>query len=276
MTLHEAIVKLLTEKGRPMTTSEIADALNKNKWYTKRDGSPINPFQIHGRTRNYHQLFDREGSTVILRKEGKRYYPGSVDTTGRKIAGKNLASMSSVNADLKKKMLLNEKNFKPAAEIDFLLPGNPGLYCIRIRDISALPPPFPEELQMRGHNILYIGIASQSLYRRLNQELRARGHGTFFRSIGALLGYFPPKGSLVEKKNKKNYKFNSSDEARIIDWINKNLLVNWVEEDASLDTLESALVANYKPVINIAKNPQPVPRLAELRAACVRIANNYT
>ena len=30
MTLHEAIVKLLTEKGHPMTISDIADELNRN------------------------------------------------------------------------------------------------------------------------------------------------------------------------------------------------------------------------------------------------------
>ena len=30
MTLHEAIIKLLKEKGTPMTTTEIANALNEN------------------------------------------------------------------------------------------------------------------------------------------------------------------------------------------------------------------------------------------------------
>ncbi|MDR0874565.1 MAG: winged helix-turn-helix domain-containing protein [Prevotellaceae bacterium] len=66
MTLHEAIVKLLQEKGRSMTTTEIANELNKNGWYEKKDGSEIIPFQIHGRTKNYPHLFAREGSTVSL------------------------------------------------------------------------------------------------------------------------------------------------------------------------------------------------------------------
>ncbi|MCS2966502.1 winged helix-turn-helix domain-containing protein [Bacteroides ovatus] len=51
MTLHEAIIKLLKEKGTPMTTTEIANALNENKWYLKKDKSEITPFQIHGRTK---------------------------------------------------------------------------------------------------------------------------------------------------------------------------------------------------------------------------------
>ena len=36
--------------------------------------------------------------------------------------------------------------------------------------------------------------------RMLKQELRSKGHGTFFRSIGAVLGFRPDKGSLNIKK----------------------------------------------------------------------------
>lgn len=49
-----------------MSTQDIADELNKNGWYKKKDGSAIQAFQIHGRTRNYAQLFEREGSMVSL------------------------------------------------------------------------------------------------------------------------------------------------------------------------------------------------------------------
>lgn len=66
MKLHEAIEKLLRQTGRPMTTQQIADELNKNGWYQKKDGSTIQAFQIHGRTRNYANIFDRDGSKVSL------------------------------------------------------------------------------------------------------------------------------------------------------------------------------------------------------------------
>lgn len=49
-----------------MTIQQIADALNKNGWYQKKDGSTIQAFQIHGRTRNYANIFGRDGSTVSL------------------------------------------------------------------------------------------------------------------------------------------------------------------------------------------------------------------
>lgn len=68
MTLHEAIEKLLKEKGRSMTTSEITEALNENRWFTKKDGSEICQFQVHGRTHNYSKLFDRDGAKVSLKK----------------------------------------------------------------------------------------------------------------------------------------------------------------------------------------------------------------
>ena len=64
MTLHEAIQIVLREKGRIMTTQEIANELNQRKLYTKRDGSDITAFQIHGRTKNYPHLFTRDGSKV--------------------------------------------------------------------------------------------------------------------------------------------------------------------------------------------------------------------
>lgn len=127
------------------------------------------------------------------------------------------AQVSSADASQLDKILMNEKNFKSAGSIDNLVPQNSGLYCIRISDINKLPKPFNTFLADRQHNIIYIGIATESLNKRfLNQELRANGHGTFFRSIGAVLGHRPPKGSLKTKANKRNYKFSPTDEQKII------------------------------------------------------------
>jgi hypoxanthine-DNA glycosylase len=66
MTLHEAIEKLLKQTRRPMTLQQIADELNKNGWYQKKDGSTIQASQIHLRTIKYANIFNRDGSTVSL------------------------------------------------------------------------------------------------------------------------------------------------------------------------------------------------------------------
>ena len=81
MNLHDAIVKLLKQKGRPMTTTEITEELNKNKWFTKKDESQICTFQVHGRTWSYPQLFQRDGSLVSLSDQALKK-----DVNNRKIS----------------------------------------------------------------------------------------------------------------------------------------------------------------------------------------------
>ncbi len=272
MTLHEAIEQLLRERGRPMTTNEIAMELNKNKWYQKKDGSKITAFQVHGRTKNYPQLFRRDGSTVSLNDES--------ETKEVQIKKKNAkpepdSSNTGNDFELTETALMNESNFIGADIVNGIILSDPGLYSIRIKEPKVLPAEFSGILHQRGHNIIYIGIATQNLNRRfLNQELRANGHGTFFRSIGAVLGYKPPKGSLKNKANKKNYKFSRDDESSIIDWINQNLIVNWIGFTGDFETIETILIRKYLPLLNLAKNPYPVKELQVLRAECVRIANS--
>jgi len=66
-TLHEEIRQiLLSYRNRWMTTREIADEVNRRGCYRKRDGSDVTPYQIHGRTRKYPQLFERDGSRARL------------------------------------------------------------------------------------------------------------------------------------------------------------------------------------------------------------------
>jgi len=88
------------------------------------------------------------------------------------------------------------------------------------------------------------------------------------------LGYRPPIGSLSLKANKRNYTFTSNDEEKIIEWINNNLLINWVELNGDLDRVESGIIQKYLPLLNLAKNPLALTQLSKLRAECVRIANS--
>ncbi len=182
--------------------------------------------------------------------------------------------VSTADTSQLEKNLMNKKSFRSAGIIDNLVPHNSGLYCIRISDINKLPKPFNTFLADRQHDIIYIGIATESLNKRfLNQELRAKGHGTFFRSIGAVLGHRPPKGSLRTKANKRNYKFSPTDEQKIIKWINDNLQVNWVDFSGDFESLETGLITKYRPLINLAKNPSALQLLSDLRKECVQIAN---
>lgn len=66
-TLHAELRAILREAGNPwMTTAELAAAVNQRGRYVKGDGSLVDAFQVHGRTRNYPHLFERDGSRVRL------------------------------------------------------------------------------------------------------------------------------------------------------------------------------------------------------------------
>lgn len=70
MTLHQALVQILQETGNePMTARALADAVNDRGLYRKRDGSPVEVNQIHARTNNYQDLFEKDGSLIRLRTE---------------------------------------------------------------------------------------------------------------------------------------------------------------------------------------------------------------
>lgn len=72
LTLHQALVQILQKNGNePMTARALADAVNDRGLYRKRDGSPVEVNQIHARTNNYHDLFEKDGSMIRLRTESR-------------------------------------------------------------------------------------------------------------------------------------------------------------------------------------------------------------
>ena len=171
------------------------------------------------------------------------------------------------------KELITDGTFTKCEEIDNLVPDKTGLYCIRLRDDATLPEQYQAELDKRRSRLIYIGKAEKkSLQKRfLRQELRGKGHGTFFRSVGAMLGFTPPEGSLKDKKNKDNYKFSKADESKIVSWINTNLEANWKVFDG-LFVIEKYLISMHRPLLNIKENPQALSLLIKARDRCKNIA----
>lgn len=272
----------LTQTGRPsidpVEANDVlakAGLLNDSK---DRPGKPLRNLLRDGQLPHAFQSGGKGSSWTIPHSNKRTVKPKATNPVITKVAKpkqvvktKIVSSADNLQLD---KILMSEKNFRSAGIIDNLVPPNAGLYCIRISDISKLPKPFNNILADRQHNIIYIGIATESLNKRfLNQELRANGHGTFFRSIGAVLGHRPPKGSLTTKANKRNYKFSPTDEQKIIKWINDNLIVNWVEFTGDFETIETELIIKHRPLINLAKNPSALQQLSDLRKECVQIAN---
>jgi hypothetical protein len=68
LTLHEAIAQVLRERSNEWTSvRDLAKAVNERGLYRKKDGSPVEANQVHARTKNYNDLFEKDGPRVRLR-----------------------------------------------------------------------------------------------------------------------------------------------------------------------------------------------------------------
>lgn len=104
------------------------------------------------------------------------------------------------------KNLIEEGVFHKIGEIDKLVPDETGLYCIRLMENSKLPEKYQKELENRKSRIIYIGKAEKKSLRVrfLKQELRAKGHGTFFG--GKVCAIFVPIQCKTTLKLAQTYK----------------------------------------------------------------------
>lgn len=96
---------------------------------------------------------------------------------------------------------------------------------------------------------------------------------TFFRSLGAVLGYRPPAGSLAGAKHQRNYRFSPQDTAAIIAWIDAHLRVRWLTlPKVAAEPYGPQLIAQLRPPLNLKGNPDGLPALRAARKECQGIA----
>lgn len=268
MTLQEAIQQVLLKTDKALTATEIAEVLNANSWYSKKDGSNIISSQIDSRVKSYPDLFNKSGGRIFL-KSKLGIVPKKAILKQKQVSVDKIAS----DSNLLMKVLINEKNFKTINSSEQDIPDIPGLFSIRIKDPKVLDTVFLNVLTERNHSIIYISRASKSLQKQfLNEELRAKGHGAFFRSLGAVLDYVPEEGSLIGQSNQNNYKFSALNEQKIIEWIDANLIINWVTVKDNLNAIENELLKQHLPLLNIAGNPGALNNVRVLKNKCREIA----
>ena len=169
---------------------------------------------------------------------------------------------------------LIEGQFVPVSAITpERVPGAPGLYCIKLRDGVVFPKDFGT---IRKDRIIYIGKAENSTLRKRlwEEELNCRRPATFFRSIGAMLGYLPLKGSLAGKTT-RNYKFSHTDSEQIREWMRQSLLVNCLPvKKSAIEEEEKRLILKYMPLVNIKDNPMASEKIKKVRERCVSFARD--
>jgi len=168
--------------------------------------------------------------------------------------------------------LIAEENFKPYSDLDTKSLNCFGLYCLRLKTNSSLPKKYQDILNERKIKFIYIGKAEgQTLRDRLEQEIEHKRPGTFFRSIGCVLGYFPMAGHLKGHSNQNNYKFSPSDTKEIVNWLKSNIELSIVKNTGSFD-IEKELIGRYCPLLNDTHNPMKLQELKDDKARCRKIA----
>lgn len=263
MLLHDAIVDVIREHGGPLHPFEISRRIAVRGTYIRGDGAAPPADQIRARVRKYPHL--------LYAKAGLIYVQGIAMVVP---AAPEAPSSQSIVPILDRARYpdLSAFSFRAVAGFDELAPRVAGLYAIRLADPSALPEELAAILRKRGNRLLYIGQASTTIAERLAQELRARGHGTFFRSLGAILGYLPPPASLRGLSNQTNYRFTRPDEQAIIAWLDRHAEVGWLYPVLDLAAAEQALIAGLGPLLNIQKTPAAVTEVIAAREKCRTVA----
>ncbi|RXG30664.1 N-6 DNA methylase [Leeuwenhoekiella marinoflava] len=69
MTLHEAIEQVLQNAEKPLFSRDIADIINNQKLYKRKDGLPVSASQVTTRAKNYSKLFTKEIGKIKLVKD---------------------------------------------------------------------------------------------------------------------------------------------------------------------------------------------------------------
>ena len=151
-----------------------------------------------------------------------------------------------------------------------MVPKVPGLYCIKLSKEAKLP---VEYGPFREDGVVYIGKADNLHERLWKEEVNHQHPATFFRGIGAVLGYLPPKGSLIGYANQNNYEFSAEDTDAVIKWMHRYLAVNWIQlEPSQIVDTEKELIQMYQPMMNTTHNPKKNKALAAARKRCRQYA----
>jgi hypothetical protein len=171
-------------------------------------------------------------------------------------------------------LLINSASRCTAREAERRVPNSRGFYAIFLESADALSAPLARIMRDQPtENLLYIGIATKSLFTRLvEQDLHHKAPSAFFRSLGAVLLKMPIPSHLFGQENQNNFRFDERDTKEIIEWIDRHLSVRWLCRDRPLAKAEADAIKCYRPSLNIRHNPTASIELRELLAKCRAIA----
>jgi hypothetical protein len=212
----------------------------------------------------------RTGEIIITDNPNPNYKPAQ-NIPNNELQKKTTEKVEIGNKNIERE-LITKGDFKSISDLNQKTLDSTGFYCIRLKNYSKLPYRYQSILDKRKFQFIYIGKAKgQSLRERLGQELEHTKPGTFFRSIGCVLKYFPMKGHLKGNSNQNNFKFSKTNTTKIIEWLKRNVELSISSYEGNFD-IEKDLIKKYCPLFNYTHNPLKLQELREDKAKCRKIA----
>ena len=249
MTLHEAIIEVLSDNRQGLTASQIAEKVNQRKTYIRGDGEPLPSSQISARVNKYPDLFSKRNGLI---------YPKDKSSVAFSDKGSGPSvTIYSIPEEITNILISFGQNcFDPSNDVDSKIVDKAGNYIICLRQGSKLPlvsiePVFTKFQEL---DVIYTGIAGSSLR---NRDYRQHfigdnaGRSTLRKSLGVLFGFKQiPRDS--DPKTGKT-KFGEDDEATLSEWMKKNLIMYYLPTKDH-ERQEKTLINHFNPPLNLKDN----------------------
>lgn len=151
-------------------------------------------------------------------------------------------------------------HFDPQCDNPLDLPDQPGIYMICIKNKDILEKKMPSAIYQEIHEIpiIYIGISKTQGLRNRDYKNHFKGtarNSTLRKSLGSLFGWREDR----IYDNSGRYRFNEMREQELTNWMHDNLImIYWFDLNTEIGTLETKLINELDPPLNISKNKSPV------------------
>lgn len=160
--------------------------------------------------------------------------------------------------------------FDPLVDKITVVPDKAGNYIVVLKPGVKLPDlGFAIEYhQFKGFDVIYTGIAGQSLRERdIKGHLgRNAGRSTLRKSLGCLFGYI-----LVPRDTEPNgkTKFNDEDEQKLSSWMIQNLMFFYYPNE-TFESIEDELIGKLNPPLNLSKNHNSINQAFRMKLGALR------
>ena len=144
----------------------------------------------------------------------------------------------------------------------------PGVYAIFTKVRESLP-----GIDLASNCLIYVGLASD-LALRNHFKAKNSGFHSPRRTLGAILQAqlhlkAIPRGSGASPTNYTNFRFTEDGEVRLTHWMAENLEYAIYPYRGDLASLETQLIRELEPPLNLTSWPNPQkPKIVALRAGC--------